>query len=169
MKLHDSWKRLLCVALTATLQMTVALTGAGEGDPRAGEAATTTQPVGPPEGHPALVALQRADADFDRACSGTFELARPGRVLSGPEFGKHVEVCRFSTAGGVRALSGETRYEQDPEFRPQGAGDYDAGDYDDDGNLMVWRPVRKTGLSTPESNRMLDVQEMLLLSFAKVM
>jgi len=157
------------VRSTLILLVVIAVGRAAEVDSRATRPASATQAAAPGEVHPALVALQRADADFDRACSGTFELARPGRGLLGPDFGKHVEVCRFSTAGGVRALSGETRYEQDPEFRPQGAGDYDAGDYDDDGNLMVWRPVRKTGLSTPESNRMLDVQEMLLLSFAKVM
>ena len=164
MKLHDSWKRMLCAALTPTLQMMLPSAGASEGDPSAGGAATTSQPAAPPQGHPALLALQRADADFDRACSGTFELARPGRVLPGPEFGKHVEVCRFSTASGVRALLGETQYEHDPEFRPPGSPDYAGLDYDSDGNLIVRRPVRKTALSTPEFNRVLEEQERLLIA-----
>jgi len=152
------------VRSTLILLVVIAVGRAAEVDSRATRPASATQAAAPGEVHPALVALQRADADFDRACSGTFELARPGRGLLGPDFGKHVEVCRFSTAGGVRALSGETRYEHDPEFRPRGPGGHDGMDYDSDGNLIVWRPLRKSGLSTPEFNRVLDEQENLLIA-----
>jgi len=148
---------------TLTLLGVVALTAAREADPGATRPAVVTQ-TAPAEVHPALVALRRADADFDRACSGAFEIAVPARASPGPDLGKHAEACRFSTAAGIRALLLETRYEHDPEFRPQGQGGLAAMDYDGDGNLIVWRRVRKSGLSTPELNRTLDEQEVLLIA-----
>ena len=92
---------------------------------------------------PGQEALGRMRA-FDAAATGSFtldlELARYHHAAK-PEQGMMDARVQLATDGAAWAMLQESRYRSDPQYRPAG-GEYQAAEYDREGNLLVWRDTR---------------------------
>jgi hypothetical protein len=105
-----------------------------------------------------LQALTAHDSALDRPITVVFEISVPFSLL-GPDVGPHREKCTFTATRDVRTMIVETQYDRDPIYHKPGTGGADPSDFDNQGNLLVSRSVRKQALSTAEINIMSDEQE----------
>jgi hypothetical protein len=107
--------------------------------------------------------LQEEDSRFPTQYTVEFEIRSTGRSL-GPDCGPWKRTCKFTVMTPVRVLIAETHYEGLPVYEHVGGGRTEPMDYDEDGNLIHWRHVRKWALSTPETNVLRDDQELFIIS-----
>lgn len=104
-----------------------------------------------------LNALQSKDRTSESVMyKSSFVLVRPAKLFD-PNQGMVVMNCEVTESAGTFAMKIVSDYEKAvPVFVPRGSKRYQAGDYDESGNLIVWRPVEKYILWGPKNNDALE-------------
>lgn len=103
-------------------------------------------------------------AALSEAFTAVFEIRVDKDFPLGPSRGGYTMTCRYTASHGTEALSVETRYDADPVYQPPGKPWMRDFDFDEDGNMIVSRKLREVSLSTGDSNRTCQKEEMLLVS-----
>lgn len=152
--------RRICVSLVVVALLTVSGIGGKSNPLYAEELANPADPV------PREMVAQ--DSLLSGAFTAVFEI-RLERNLLGPDKGRHTKVCHYTASDAAVGLTVETQYEGDPPYHPVNTLGYSTSgyrplDFDHDGNLIVWRSLRKVSLSTANFNRLSDEQEVLTIA-----
>ena len=151
MELH----RRICVSLVVFPLWTAPGIGA-DPDPPSAE-----KPTNRPES--VLPAMLVKDSVLSGVFTADFEI-HIERYFLGPDQGKETRICHYTASDAAAALSVETQWEGDPPYHAVDTPGYRQLDFDADGNLIVWRSLRKVSLSSPDFSRTYDVQEVLLIA-----
>ncbi|HRX84786.1 MAG TPA: hypothetical protein P5572_07190, partial [Phycisphaerae bacterium] len=107
--------------------------------------------------------MQEVDTALQRDFSASFTITIPHSAI-GPDRGRHTKTCRLTRSGALSGMTIQWDYSQEPVFWDVGTHGCARGDYDRQGNLILWRPMRKWCYSAPDLNRVIDEQTMLLIS-----
>lgn len=119
--------------------------------------------AGPPTGEALLQSLRANDAAlFDGFTLSMSMRTPPGHSRLDDE--RAEEHCTITGNPATRGLTKRGTYAQRPRYHAVGSAGYDAMDYDTDGNLYVWRPVRTAVLKTLGLNDVYSRQLMTVLS-----
>ena len=154
MELH----RRICVSLVVVPLLTVSGIG-GKSSPLYAE-----EPANPADSVPREMVAQ--DSLLSGAFTAVFEIEVEKNFL-GPDQSRATKVCHYTASDAAVGLTVETKYEADPPYRPVNTPGYSAYrplDFDRDGNLIVWRSLRKVSLSTAHFNRLYDEHEVMRIA-----
>lgn len=157
----DSLRRPIPPALVISLIALLSSSPLGSNGPARGDGppSTSRETTSPNENRgERLRSLTALDSALDRPITVVFEISVPFSLL-GPDVGPHREKCTFTATRDVRTMIVETQYDRDPIYHQPGTGGADPSDFDNQGNLLVSRSIRKQALSTAEINIMSDEQE----------
>jgi len=114
------------------------------------------------ESDPVLERIVKPDRAVPEQFTAVFEMRRPAYPV--PQPAALTSRCVLTSGDRFSVLVIESELSGDPVFRAPSTPGYQRVDFDESGNLILWRSLEKRAISTPELNRVYDIQEKSLVA-----